>query len=179
MSQAGGIAGVVLDGWDAAAAKVKVEALLRREQELLSCLDAALREFYWWQDQVGDLERHRDRLVARLLREIGITPRQRKVIEVRPRLSGRSLDRQSRAAIRRRQVWAHKKGKVLAVEELWGERIDAARQDMANAREHLAAAVLEALDLWREPAIFELRTGFARRELSVIARRPRGATATR
>ncbi len=97
-----------------------------------------------------------------LLREIGITPRQRKVIEARPRLSGRSLDRQSRAAIRRRQVWAHKKGKVLAVEELWGERIDAARQDMANAREHLAAAVREALDLWREPAIFERRTGFTR-----------------
>ena len=169
----------VLDGWEAAAAQVKVDALLGREQELLSRLDAVLREFYWWQDQVGDLERDRDRLVAGVLSEIGITPRQRKVIEARPRLSGRSLDRQSRAAIRRRQVWAHKKGKVLAVEEFWGKRIDAARQDMANAREHLAAAVLEALDLWREPVIFERRTGFTRRELSLIARRPRGATATR
>jgi hypothetical protein len=75
-------------------------------------------------------------------------------------------------------VWAHKKGKVLAAEELWGKRIDAARQDMANARAHLAAAVLEALDLWREPAIFERRTGFTRHELSLIARKPRGATAT-
>jgi hypothetical protein len=173
------MAGGVLDGWDAAAAKVKAEALLRREQELLFRLDAGLRDFYSWQDQVADLERHRDRLVARFLREIGITPRQRKVIDARPRLSGRSLDRQSRAAIRRRQVWAHKKGKVLAVEEVWGERIDAARQDMVNARERLGAAVLEALDLWRDSAIFERRTGFTRHELSLIARRPRGATATR
>jgi hypothetical protein len=169
----------VADGWDSESAKLKVEALVEREQELLGRLDAALHEFSWWEEQVADLEGHRDRLVARLLREIGITPRQRKVIEARPRLSGRSLDRRSRDAIRRRQVWIRKRAKVVAVEDLWGGRIDAARGGMAEAREHLASAVGEALERWREPAIFERRTGFTRRELSLIARKPRGATATR
>jgi hypothetical protein len=171
-----GMGSGVADGWDYEAAKLKAEGLVRREEELLGRLDAALREFYWWQDQVADMEEHRDRLVVRVLREIGITPRQRKVIDARPRLSGRSLDRQSRDAIRRRQVWVHKRGKVLAVEELWGDRIDASRQDKAAARDHLASAVREALDLWPDPAIFERRTGFTRQELSLVARKPRGAT---
>lgn len=160
-------------------ARVKVEALVEREQVLLGRLDVALRDLYWWQDQVADLAGQRDRIVERLLRDIGITPRQRKVIESRPILAGRSLDRQSRDAIRRRQLWIRKRGKVIAVEDLWGERIDAARQDMADARERLAIAVREALDLWRDPTIFERRTGFTRHELSVIARKPTGVTATR
>ena len=180
VSQRCGMGSGVADGWDYEAAKLKVEALVEREQEVLLRLDAALREFYWWQDQVADLAEHRDRLVVRLLREIGITPRQRKAIEARRRLTGRASDgRASRGALRRRQVWIRKQEKVLAVEDLWGERIDAARQDRADARERLASAVREALDLWRDPTIFQRRTGFTRQELSLIARKPRGATATR
>ena len=103
-----------------------------------------------------------ERLVARseraLAREVsvlleGMTPRQRKAIEAKPKVafSNRSASGPAYAAIRRRQVYAWRIDKVRSLEARKQPRIDGQKAELEQRRAERASVAREVLAMWGDP----------------------------
>jgi hypothetical protein len=132
---------------------------------------AAVHELEDAERRLDRLEATRDRQVARLVE--GLTARQRAAIEQHPDLSWRSSrGRRYREAIRRRQVWAHRKHKVWALEAAWEPRLAEAGQKVDHARQARAVVAREAARFALDPEPYVGRT---RRQLARLGAKPAGA----
>lgn len=139
----------------------------RQGIELAECWAAAARDLEVAESRLARLVATRDRQVARLLD--GMTPRQRAAIERDPSLSWRNSNRRWREAARRRQIWAHRKRKVWALEAAWEPRLAAAREKVAEAKAARAKAAREAARFGLDPSPY---TGLSRRRLARLGARP-------
>lgn len=123
----------------------------KAERDLVRRWNSAEWEFRKAERLVARSERALAREVSVLLE--GMTPRQRKAIEDRPKLAFNSRWRSNpdQAAIRRRQVYAWRIGKVRALEAEKQPRIDAQKAELDKRRAERAVVAQEVLDMWRDP----------------------------